>query len=51
MASLLTLRRCLASLADHAHADCRELARLAPRMLHTLDFSERRVSRLPCLSC
>ncbi|EOD11157.1 hypothetical protein EMIHUDRAFT_215006 [Emiliania huxleyi CCMP1516] len=38
---LASLRRCLASLAEHAHADCRELAPLAPRMLHSTDFDER----------
>ncbi len=38
---LQLLRECLESLADHAHADCRELAALAPRMLHTLEFTER----------
>jgi len=41
LSALSTLQRCLASLADHAHVECRELAALAPRMLRTLDFSER----------
>lgn len=38
---LALLRECLDSLRDHAHADCRELAALVPRMLHRLDFDER----------
>ena len=38
---LTLLRDCLSSLAEHAHADCRELAALVPRMMHTLDFDER----------
>ena len=44
---LASLRRCLASLAEHAHADCRELAPLAPRMLHSTDFDERCARRPP----
>ena len=44
---LASLRRCLASLAEHAHADCRELAPLAPRMLHSTDFDERCAHRPP----
>ena len=35
------LRRCLESCQTHAHADCRELGALAPRMLRRLDFDER----------
>ena len=38
---LSLLRQCLEDLEAHAHADCRELAALAPRMMHTLDFTER----------
>ena len=38
---LTVLRECLLSLNEHPHADCRELSRLAPRMLHRLDFEER----------
>ena len=34
-------RRCLEDCQAHAHADCRELGALAPRMLRTLDISER----------
>ena len=41
VAGLSLLRQCLESLAEHAHADCRELAALAPRMLRSLDFEER----------
>ena len=38
---LALLRACLEELQKHAHADCRELGALAPRMLHTLDFELR----------
>ena len=38
---LEVFRRCLEECQSHAHADCRELGALAPRMLHTLEFSER----------
>ena len=38
---LEVLRRCLENCQTHSHADCRELGALAPRMLHTLDFTER----------
>ena len=34
-------RRCLEECQAHAHADCRELGALAPRMLRTLDITER----------
>ena len=40
-AGLRLLRECLQSLGDHAHADCRWLAGLAPRMLASLDIDER----------
>ena len=41
LTDLALLKRCLEFCREHAHADCRELGALAPRMLHRLDFEER----------
>ena len=45
-ARLELLRDCLESLREHAHADCRELGGLAPRMLQSLDFELRHLTNL-----
>ena len=45
-ARLELLRDCLESLREHAHADCRELSGLVPRMLQSLDFELRHLSNL-----
>ena len=45
-ARLELLRDCLESLREHAHADCRELSSLVPRMLQSLDFELRHLTNL-----